>query len=230
MNIMIGECYSHKLLKPLENQGFHVVLMPNNPCVDKRLAGHVDLSAVKLDDIHIVVSKELGQNNTIVNYLTNAGHEIILAQNSQDKTYPEDAGLCACIIGKYMIHNSQVTDPVLKTAFSCKIIHVNQGYANCAVCPVDSSSVITADAGVAKRLVEEGFSVLQIEQGSVTLEGYNYGFIGGASFATDDAVYFTGRFSRSTAEQIESYITSRNKQVIYLTDEPAFDIGGALLF
>lgn len=230
MNIMIGERYSHKLLKPLESQGFHVLLMPDNSYVDKRLAGHVDLSAVNLDDKHIVVSKELGQNGTIVNYLTNAGYEVITAQKQQDKIYPEDAGLCACIVGKYMIHNIGITDSAVKTLFTGKNIHVNQGYANCTICAIDSSSVITSDRGIANRLLNEYFEVKLIEQGFVELEGYDYGFIGGASFVTENSVYFTGKFPDVVTNDIESFIKSKNKRVIYLTDDPAFDIGGALLF
>ena len=230
MNIMIGERYSHKLMKPLELQGFHVILMPDNPYVDKRLAGHVDLSAIRIDNTSVVVSLNLGQHSAIVNYLTNRGYKVFIAENEQSKTYPNDSILCACIIGKYMIHNKNITDSTVKLLFRGKYIHVNQGYANCTICSVDESSVITSDNGIAGTLVKEGFSVRIIEQGIVKLDGFDYGFIGGASFATDDSVYFTGRFPDGTTEVIESFINSKNKRVIYLTDEPAFDIGGALLF
>ncbi len=230
MNIMIGERYSHKLLKPLIAQGFQVILMPDNIYVDERLSGHTDLSAIKINNKRIVVSKHIGEHEGIVNYLTNIGYEILVAENEQNRSYPYDAMLCACIIGEYIIHNTKITDSAVKSAFKGKAIQVNQGYTNCTICAVDSSGVITSDNGIADRLIDEGFDVELIEQGLVKLDGYDYGFIGGASFTTNDTVYFTGRFPQHAARSIESFIKCRGKHIIYLTDEPAFDIGGALLF
>lgn len=230
MNVIIGERYSHKLLKPLINQGFQVALMPDNPCVDARLASHVDLSIIVLPDKNIVVSEHLYGNENIVNHLTNRNFKIHKIEKSQAAVYPGDAALCACICGNTLIHNTEITDQAILNAFSGNIINVNQGYSNCTICALDDRSVITSDSGIASKLISVGWDVLKIEQGMVELQGFDYGFIGGASFAVKNTLYFTGRFPCDTENVIEEFAEARKKKVVYLTNEKAFDIGGAMLF
>ena len=230
MNILIGERYSDKLLKPLISQGFQVLLAPTNPLVDPRLSGHIDLSAIMPDKNKIVLSHNLTGSEMIVNSFTNAGIEIFNAIYNQNAEYPNDAALCACVCGETLIHNTKITDPAITSQFRGKTIHINQGYANCCICAVNNSSIITSDKGIATKLRTEGFEVLEIEQGLVALDGFDYGFIGGASFKANNTIYFTGRFPANTETIIEEFISRHKMSCVYLTEYQAFDIGGAIVF
>jgi len=229
MKAIIGERYSEKLLKPLITQGFQVILIPDNPLIDSRLAGHVDLSAIVTGSSSIVVSEHLRENEAFVNILTISGYDIFRCKNKQSEKYPYDAALCACICDGVLIHNTNVTDPAIIDSHNGKIIHVNQGYSKCCICTVGNHNVITSDKGIANKLISEDFSVLEIEQGLVQLEGFDYGFIGGASFKSGNTVYFTGRFPEKAELMIESYLNNCGVNFVYLTNEPAFDVGGVLV-
>lgn len=60
-------------------------------------------------------------------------------------------------------------------------VDVPQGYTRCCLLPVDDTSFITSDNGIAKALIAAGADVLTIEQGHIQLTGFNYGFIGGCA-------------------------------------------------
>ena len=76
-----------------------------------------------------------------------------------------------------------------------ELINVNQGYAKCS-CAACSSGVITADDSIFKTLCKQGINSLKITPGHVTLTGYDYGFIGGASGVIDGKLTFFGDVSK----------------------------------
>ena len=62
-----------------------------------------------------------------------------------------------------------------------RIVDVRQGYARCSTVIVGDSAIITQDRGIAGRARECGIDVLLVRPGHVRLDGYDTGFIGGAS-------------------------------------------------
>ena len=109
-------------------------------------------------------------------------------------------------------------------------VTVAQGYAKCAVCVVNDHSIITADAGVSRAAKNAGLDVLDITAGHVALDGYAYGFIGGAAFKIrNDTLAFTGTLdTHPYKERILRFLADRGQKAVFLTDEPIFDIGGAI--
>jgi hypothetical protein len=95
---------------------------------------------------------------------------------------------------------------------------------------VDDNALITSDNAIANAAEKLGISVLKISPGGIELEGFDYGFIGGASITLNDAVAFTGAISNDCDRiRIEEFIAGRGKSTIYLTGCQAFDIGGAVV-
>ena len=228
MIALIGEKYYTKLGKPLEKQGFAVVCVPDNPNVDLRLAGHVDLS-VFIYGKNAVLAEHLAEEETIVNILTNRGYTLVAAQNRQTADYPRDANLCARTVGNKIIHNRRCSDGAIR-ALGCDGIDVRQAYSACSICALDDSSIITADFGVATAAGKNGIDVLLITPGAIRLEGFNYGFIGGSSFICGDTVYFSGTLAHHPDfRRIADFIQSRGKTYVFLTDELIFDFGGAVI-
>ncbi len=184
MILLVGERYRPKLQKPLEDRGFSVLWLPDNPDIDPRLAGHADLSVFVPAAGTAVVAE--GIYPYIVNQLTNRGYHVI-ASGRQGKKYPMDAGLCICATGKYTIYNPKTADPAAAPHITGIPVEVSQGYARCSVCVVSKDAVITSDAGIFSRAVKSGMDVLMIQPGHIFLKGFDYGFIGGASFLLDEA-------------------------------------------
>ena len=226
---MIGERYRNRLEPVLEDLNMEVLWLCDNPYIDSRLAGHVDLSVMRLGK-KIIASRYIIENSDYVNFLTNRGYNILPARMAQGKKYPEDSGLCACVTGNRLIHNLHYTDPAILDIFQGEKIHVRQGYAKCSCCVVDTDFLISADCGIENAVYKHNIEFLKISAGGILLDGFDYGFIGGASIVLDDAVLLTGMLSDERDRRcVESFVRSCGKQLIYLCRGCAFDIGGAIV-
>lgn len=203
-----------------------ILWLRDNPDVDKRLAGHADLSLF-VGNGAIITAK--GLYPYIVNSLTNADLPIIPSE-TQGTKYPADAGLCICRTGKYTIYNPKTADQQALPYLDAAKISVNQGYTRCSVCVVSNEGIITADQAIASRASESGLDVLKITPGHIFLEGYDYGFIGGASFMlSEDAIAFTGVLDEHPdKDRILAFLQKHGKRPVFLTKDPIFDIGGAV--
>ncbi len=148
----------------------------------------------------------------------------------QGAEYPRDAGLCVCRTGRYTIYNPRTVDPAVLDILDGIPVTVSQGYARCAAAIVDDHSIITADAGVSRAAKAAGMDVLDIAPGHIALEGFEYGFIGGASLKIrDDTLAFTGTLDKHPdRERIFRFLADHGQKHIFLTDGPIFDIGGAI--
>lgn len=226
MILAIGERYRNRLEKALREQNAQVLWLPDNPDVDERLAGHADLCVFSENNI-IIATKEA--YSTIVNSLTSEAVKIKSSRN-QGPVYPMDAALCACSTGKYILYNPKTVDPLIPKYTNSIPIPVNQGYTNCSVCVISNDAIITADDGIASRAAKEGIDVLKIRYGHIQLEGFDYGFIGGASFLLDTkTIAFTGLLTEHPDEaRILAFLEKYGLKPVYLTKTPLFDIGGAV--
>lgn len=235
MKLLIGERYKDRLAQSLASQGIEPIWLPDDPTLDPRLAGHADLLTFA-SGRRIVLAESLFRsvpyNNTdIVNYLTiKKGYHVMPTRSPRGAKYPADAGLCVCDTGKYTIYCPSTIDDAVRGLIGGVPVTVAQGYAKCAACVVNDHSIITADAGVSRAAKSAGMDVLDIVAGHVALDGYDYGFIGGATFKIrNDTVAFTGTLdAHPDKERILRFLADRGQKAAFLTDEPIFDIGGAI--
>ena len=81
---------------------------------------------------------------------------------------------------------------------------------------------------IKKALESNGAEVLKIREGHIALEGYNYGFIGGASGRIDNKIIFFGNIQNHLDyDKIKSFIYEHNKEIqIICAQMPLTDIGG----
>lgn len=222
----IGKRYAPRLAAPLRKLGVDVLWLPDAPDTDSRLAGHADLSMIHLGADLVVT----GYGDDIVKNLTNRGFRAIRTEGPGN-SYPEDCTLNACIVGSKLIHRLDVTSrTVLGALPDCEKINVAQGYAKCCTCVVDEHSIITSDRGIAAAASDNDIDVLLIAPGYIELEGFDYGFIGGASFKLSaDTMAFTGRLdAHPDYHNIICFLTDRGIRPVFLTSDTAFDIGSAL--
>ena len=224
--LIIGEKYRKKLEKHLKIMGFSVFWLKNNTNIDEKLSGHSDLS-VLIHKKTAVLANYLKENE-LVNYLTNRGFRVIISEKSQRDKYPGDVNLCASIINDRLIHVRKYTDNAIKD-LGLEFIDVKQGYARCSSLTF-GNCVITSDKGIAKALKNNNIETLLISEEGIVLEGYDRGFIGGASFVCDNTIYFIGDINKhADAKMITDFIMAHNYKICCVCDGELFDIGGAVV-
>lgn len=166
-------------------------------------------------------------------YMCNMGDGIFFGDPSEPgDSYPANAIYNACSTGKFFIHNIKITAPELLEAarFRNQItVHVAQGYAKCSCVVLDENSIITADGGIIRAAAAKGMDVLAVEPKQVVLEGYPYGFIGGASGRVGNSIIFNGNIkAHSDYERIKDFIARRGLDMIYFEQFPLTDIGSVI--
>jgi len=225
-DIIVGKIYRKKLESSLICHGFNPLWLDKNPELDIRLAYHTDLSVFTYGKTAVISPYLFG--NDIVKFLTNRGYEIKISKLAQSGKYPHDINLCAAVVGENILHNNRYTDPLL-LEFGLSLINIKQGYARCSVLTVDNNSIITADKGIALTARNAGIDVLEITSAGIELEGFNEGFIGGASFVAENEIYFIGDIeTHPSASLIVEFISKRGKRIVCLDKGPLTDIGGAI--
>ncbi len=161
--------------------------------------------------------------------------EISISLSKIAKNYPYDVALNAVMVGRNLICNKKYTDKtILEYADTHKIsiINVKQGYSKCSVVPVSYNAIITDDRGIANSTRDAGIDTLYLDKRFVTCDGFDYGFIGGASGMIDKNVLaFTGFFSDTdTRTKVETFLSKYGVKAEYLTDKPMFDVGSIIPF
>lgn len=228
--VLLGKQYDPIYGPALRNSGFEVLAVPANPDVDRRLSGHVDLSILKAGEDCLLCAPFL-KNTTAVSVLQSRGYRILYTEKQQGSVYPQDAVLNACIFGEYLLWNPKTADSFISKLSAAKIeISCRQGYSRCCTCVVSDRAIITEDSGIARACRRAGVDVLEITPGYVILDGFPYGFIGGAGFLFHDVLYFTGTVREHPDwDQISDFCASHSVKPKCLTEAPLRDIGGFVI-
>ena len=147
--------------------------------------------------------------------------------------YPGDIRYNAACTGRYFIHNLKYTDSdLLKEAKDrgMILIDVKQGYSKCSTVIVDESAIITYDKGIAKACKPyEDLKVLLIEPGHIRLDGFDTGFIGGASGRLGNEIVFNGDLTKHPDFfKIIGFIDGRNLKCNWIPYYELTDIGSIL--
>ena len=150
------------------------------------------------------------------------------------KNYPEN------ILLNCLYHNNKLYGKLSATDSSVReycrennieTVNVNQGYTRCSTLVVNDKAVITADKSIEKGMKNNGVEVLLISAGNIVLEGFDYGFIGGASFSDNNTIYFFGDITKHPDYNKIKEFTSKHNSIIAILckTQPLTDIGGAVL-
>ena len=97
---------------------------------------------------------------------------------------------------------------------------------------IGEKAVISADVGILKAAADHGLNTLHINPGGIRLDGYDYGFIGGASHFDEKLglVFFYGDLSsHGDAARIVAFIKENGVKIICCDKEELTDYGGAVL-
>lgn len=143
--------------------------------------------------------------------------------------YPQNIPFNAACTGRFFIHNLKYTSPaLLKAAEGIRRIHVSQGYTKCNVAVIDDTSIITSDQGIWKACRKD-LNVLLIRPGHIRLQGFPYGFLGGACGRVGKQIVFNGNLkAHPDFEMISAFIQSRSLEPVYFPQYPLEDIGSII--
>lgn len=110
-----------------------------------------------------------------------------------------------------------------------RTVNINQGYARCSTLVLNKKAVITSDLSIEKALKKDGVEVLLISSGSIVLDGYDYGFIGGASGKIEEntIAFFGNVTSHPDYKKIENFCDNHNLSINVICPYMSLtDIGG----
>ena len=165
--------------------------------------------------------------NEIDRAVTAGGLSLILTDEKWESEYPFDVLFNAAPIGDRLICNERsVSRAVAELYGRGNIIKVKQGYAKCATVTVADSGIITADASVEMTGRANGIDVLRLERSHVRLDGYDTGFMGGASGDDGEHIFFTGNIDlHPEAENIKAFCKKHGREAVSLGSAPLYDYG-----
>ncbi|MEG2929314.1 MAG: hypothetical protein RR846_07160 [Oscillospiraceae bacterium] len=208
--------------------GYRCIPTIKSDRVSMPISCHADALYLATDEKNIIISSCQKENITA---LEMEGFTVTSTDILQPG-YRTECGLNMVKCGGTLIYNP-------KTAISCDIfnnvrdkITVNQGYAKCSTIAINENAFITEDVGIYKGVKARGKDCLLLKKGFVKLDGYDCGFIGGASIMLKDSVlFFCGDINlHPQKNEIGEYLTKHNVTAHCIKNKPLTDVGGGIVF
>ena len=230
MLIIVDHRIKEASLSALRSEGFQPLLIPPANYLSDAVSSHTDM-LIFLGFGRLFCHKRYYESNaSLIDHICEtAALTLTLSDEATGDRYPEDVLFNACIVGNRLICNERtISKLILASAreLGYEIIHVSQGYTKCSICKVSESAIMTSDKAIAAACRGAGIDVLTVTEGHISLPPYDFGFIGGASGACRDKVYFCGSLdSHPDGERIREFCEKHNKSAISLTGGELQDVG-----
>lgn len=217
-----------RVLDFFERKGIRALTVEINPLIDPAVSNHADMAALHIGKEKIIVDKN---QSRLAKELKSLGMTVILSNEACTGEYPKDIGLNFALFSDFAVGKLKYADESLKKLFPFKkTVNVNQGYCKCSILIVNENAIITDDESICRKMLENGIECLLIEKGDVTLQGHEYGFIGGASgkISQDEVVFFGDIKNHRDYEKIRHFINSHNCSIACTDSGYLRDIGGMI--
>lgn len=222
----------------LEADGYTCLSVPKNTDLPAPVASHPDMlffvHSDQTDSTQTIMAPQAYREahpyffEQLNKLLKETGDTVITVTNgiTVSNTYPNDISLNALELNGTLYSLTEHTAEPLKALFK-NTVRVKQGYACCSTLKLNEESAITADKNIATALKNNGADVLLITQGAIRLKGYDYGFIGGASFCDRKTAYFFGDLnSHPNSYEISLFCQKHGIKVKSFPNIPLTDHGG----
>ena len=230
---IINSAFPEKAIEQLNKYGHKTVFLPPSVALPHPMSTHPDMLVFIGFGALIVHRDYYEENRDIVDAIAkHGGCRLILSDEEIGKEYPRDAIFNAAVVGNVLLCNTKfISKYILELAKKngASIIHVNQGYTKCSTLIVGENDIITADRGIHRAARETGINSLLIGAGNVSLDPYEYGFIGGATGTFKNKVFFCGDLGEHPDKQkIVEFISACGKECVFLPVERLSDTGSIL--
>lgn len=217
-----------KCEKGLISRGFEIIKMPICDGLDAPVSAHPDMLLFVGKGKLICHEKYYNVAKLEIDLaVKKGGLELLIVDEKWEREYPRDVIFNAAPIGDKLICNKKyVSRAIVELYGEENVIDVRQGYSKCASVIVGEGGVITADPSVAKGARGAGIDVLMLSGQYIALDGYDTGFIGGASGDDGEHVFFSGNVDiHPDAEAIKEFCRAHGRTAVSLSDEPLYDYG-----
>ncbi len=232
----VGVDAPKEIISSLQNKGFSTITIPRHPCLPSGVASHPDMLFFVLDNKVFASSSYISACPEIKNALTSFGYKLVLCKTELYEKYPNDVCFNIAKVGNIIFGKSDsFAEEIVNAApkNGVKTVHTKQGYAKCSTLILGSKAIITADSTIATSAASNGIEVLKITNSpdAISIEGYDYGFIGGCCGTFESIVYFSGNvFLHPDGERICEFCQSHGYTVENLGAKKLCDIGGIFFF
>ncbi|MBV1757530.1 MAG: hypothetical protein KMY55_06760 [Dethiosulfatibacter sp.] len=220
-----------KIIKQLNHYCSKIIMTRPHPNLMEPVNGHPDMVMMQYDNWTLVVCPE--EYEYYLGKFAGKGIRVIKGTNRLNRVYPLDIPYNAVRVENAIIHHGAYTDGmVVKRATMDKLVRldVKQGYTKCSVINMQNHGIITADKQIAKIAKDYGIDTLLISAGNVGLNGFDYGFIGGASGYHNGRLFLTGTLDHHPdCNNIKDFIRSKGLQVVHLSNNPIYDYGTLII-
>jgi len=220
--LFLSEKIPKHLTNQLEELGYVIRKLAPYKNLEAPVASHPDMILCLIDGKLFVPQDYYVENRGVFD-----GVSLCPLNADVRPKYPMDVRFNALIMNGCVYGRTDVIcDEILKSVN--KYVFVKQGYAACSTLVLSQTAAVTADRSIAEALLKNGIDVCTIEQGHIALEGYDCGFIGGASVRlNDNTVAFFGDIKyHPDHDKISEFAKKHNVRLISLSDEPLCDFGG----
>lgn len=221
-------CDDIALKKSLSDFSIKVVNVIENTLLDSPVKNHADILANYVGKSRFLTDKN---QDELCAFLENKSGKWVLIEDIKSP-YPNDCLLNFADIGDYIIcKKSVLTEEIVKQLPKKTIIDVKQGYSKCSVCICKRNTVITDDISIHSAVSRyDDINSLYVEKGSVHINKYNYGFIGGCCGLIDkDLLLFNGDLQTHTNfDKIENFLYDNGVNYVDIKGKPLTDIGSII--
>lgn len=198
------------------------------PALYEAVSCHPDLQLHHMGGDKIILAPNV--SNRFVYQLEEKGFRLIFGETEIGGNYPSNIAYNAARVGKNLICNKKYTDKRLiaeAEKLNLNIIDVKQGYSKCSLCVVEEAAVISSDDGILKACSSNGIDFKKIRSGNIALQGFDYGFIGGASgYLSSSELGFYGNISfHPDYDIIKDFLKKYRKKEINLGENLVYDYG-----
>ncbi len=230
---IINSTFPEKAIKMLSLDGHEIIALPPSKALPHPMSTHPDMLLFCGFGAIVCHKDYYEENRTLIDIIVNKSeNRLILSDEKIEEEYPRDAIFNAAVVGNNLLCNTRfISRYILELANinGINIIHVNQGYTKCSTLIVGENNIITADRGIHSAAQKAGINSLLIGAGNVSLDPYEYGFIGGATGMLENKVFFCGDLEEHPdKEKIVEFISACGKEGVFLPFERLTDTGSIL--
>ena len=225
MNAIIDGRMSKKAKTRLSER-FNLIELSPSPDLDKRVASHPDMLMLYSGE-KLFVSRDYV--DSMGDILRINGVENVKCDVKLKKEYPYDIAFNSFIARNTLFgYTKHTAKDLLEFADKQGLCtcNVKQGYAKCSTVVLGDDGIITADKSIYEAYTRISDNALLISPDGVALDGYDRGFIGGASGVCNHEVFFCGDIGlHPDCKKIIDFCNSLGYTVTSLSDEPLYDVG-----
>ena len=228
VSTMFADIDDNALKSAFDKLSIKVVSVTKNPLLDQPVSKHADILCNYVGKSTFLVDKNQVE---LCKFIKNNNGKSVIIENIQSP-YPNDCLLNFADIGDYIICNKSIlTEDIVKILPDKPIIDVKQGYSKCSVCICGHNTIVTDDKSVYNAVLQyDSINSLLIKKGSIRINKYDYGFIGGCCGLVDkNLLLFNGDLSlHSDFDKIKNFLYDNGINYIDIKGKPLTDIGSII--